>query len=161
MQICEVLKHICIRMYDLVHYHDLKLGVVLELCHIEFKYFLPIFKILMTHPTLHLIDKLDINGLVCFYWMYPIEQTLKDFEGYVQNMCKLKDNMAKGYIFDEVSGLRIKYMKIFVATRRQVWNVNEDEWIIGEVLGSAPKPQTLNIQLIHVGCCTLIHVWKP
>jgi hypothetical protein len=30
--------------------------------------------------------------------MYPIEKTLKDFDGYVPNMCKLKDNMAKGYI---------------------------------------------------------------
>jgi hypothetical protein len=39
----------------------------------------------------------------------------------------LKYNMAKGYILDEALGLCIKYMERFVATRRQVWDVDEEE----------------------------------
>jgi hypothetical protein len=42
-------------------------------------------------------------------------------------MCKLKNNMAKCYIFDEALGQCIKYMERFLATRRQVWDVNEEE----------------------------------
>jgi hypothetical protein len=59
----------------------------------------------MTRLVIHLIDKLNICGLVHFCWMYPIECATKDLKGYVQNMCKPEGNMVEGYIFYETLGL--------------------------------------------------------
>jgi hypothetical protein len=116
----------------------LKVGVVFALCRLE-KVFPPSFFDLMTHQTLHLVDELDICGPVHSYWMYPIERTLKDLKGYAQNMCKPKGNMAKGHIFNEALGLCIEYMESFHATRRHVWDANE-EGVDGEVLEGVSKP---------------------
>ncbi len=98
----------------------------------------------MTHLTLHLVDELDICGMVHSHWMYPIERTLKDLKGYVQNMCKLEGSMVEGYIFNEALGLWTKYMENFCATRRRVWDVNE-EGIAKEILEGVSKPRALNM----------------
>jgi len=86
MQICQVFKQICTKVYDPTSYHDLKFGVVLALCCLE-KVFPPSFFNLMTHLTFHLVDELDICGPVHSCWMYPIERALKDPKGYVHSTC--------------------------------------------------------------------------
>jgi len=37
--------------------------------------------------------------------MFPIEHAMKDFKGYVRNMCNLEGYMSEGYVFDETLGL--------------------------------------------------------
>jgi len=99
----------------------------------------------MTHLTLHLVGELDICGPIHSHWMYPIEKILKDLKGYVWNMCKLEGNMAEGYIFNEALGLCTEYMESFCATRRRVWDANEEEGVVKEVLEGVSKPQALNM----------------
>jgi len=93
----------------------------------------------MMHLTLHLVDELDICGPIICRWMYPIERVPKDLKGYVQNMCKPKGSMVKGYIFDEALGLYTKYIEAFTTTKRHVWDANEEEGLVGEVLDGVPK----------------------
>ncbi len=109
MWICKVFKLICNKVYDLALHEVLKIRVVIMLCLLEMV-FPPSFFDLMTHLVVHLIDKLDLCGLVHSHWVYPIERVMKDLKGYVRNMCKLEGCMTKGYIFDEALGLCIEYM---------------------------------------------------
>jgi hypothetical protein len=76
--------------------------------------------------------------------MYLIERTLRDLKGYAWNMCKLENNMVEGYIFNEALGLCTEYMESFHATRRRVWDVDE-EGVVGEVLKGVSKPRALNM----------------
>jgi hypothetical protein len=107
------MKLICTKVYDPSTYHILKAGVATSLCLLE-KVFPPTFFDLVTHLVPHLMDELDILGLVHFHWMYPIEKTM-DLKGYICNMHKPKGSMVEGYIFDEVLGLCTKYMDNFGA----------------------------------------------
>jgi hypothetical protein len=69
MQICWIFKQIYIKVCDPTSCHDLKLGVVLTLCHLK-KVFPPSFFNLMTHLTFHIVDELDICGPIHSCWMY-------------------------------------------------------------------------------------------
>lgn len=118
IQICKIFKFICNKVYDPTTYFLLKFGSTTTLCQLE-KVMPPCFFDLMTHLVIHLIEELDICGLVHSHWMYPIEHAMKDLKGYVQNLCKLKGCMVERYIFDEVLGLCTKHMQRFQATRRR------------------------------------------
>lgn len=85
--ICKIFQLICTKMYDPSTYHVLKVRIITTLCLLE-KVFPPSLFDLMTHLAVHLIDELDICGLVHFRWMYPIKRAMKNLKGYVQNMCK-------------------------------------------------------------------------
>ncbi len=61
----------------------------------------------MTHLVVHLIDELDICGLVHFRWMYPIEhvQTRREYnkgiffrmsESSTQSTCKILEQQGVG-----------------------------------------------------------------
>lgn len=72
MRICKVFKLIFSKVYDLTTYQGLNNGVIYSLCLFE-KVFPPSFFDLMTHVVVHLVDELEICGLVHSHWMYPIE----------------------------------------------------------------------------------------
>ncbi len=44
---------------------------------------------IMTHLTLHVVEELDVCGLVHARWMYFIERALKMFKTYVRNRAHL------------------------------------------------------------------------
>ncbi len=52
----------------------------------------------MTHLLYHLVDELDVCGLIAIRWMYPIERYMKTLKLYVRNMAQLQTSMVKGYI---------------------------------------------------------------
>lgn len=131
-------------MYDPTTYHKLKVGTIIALCFLE-KVFAPSFFDLMMHLVIHLIDELDVCGLIHAWWMYPIERAMKDLKGYVQNMCRPEGNMVKAYIFYEALGFNTKYMQNFGATKRCIWDANEEERVVREVLERQPKWCTLTL----------------
>lgn len=134
---------------------------MITLCPLE-KVFPPCFSHLMMHLVVYLVDELDLCRHVHSCLMYPIEHVMKDLKGSVKNMCKPKDYMAERYIFDEALGLCIEYMQNFEATRRRIWDVNEDG-VGEEVLDqSMPKPRHLTLQLwdvAHLYVCETLVVW--
>ncbi len=50
------------------------------------KKFPPSFFDIMTHLLLHVVDELDVYGLVHNKWMYIMEQMMKVLKGYVCSM---------------------------------------------------------------------------
>ena len=67
-------------------------------------HFPPSFFDIMTHLLYHLVDELDMCGLVSTRWMYPIERYMKTLKHYVQNMARSEACMAEGYARDEYLG---------------------------------------------------------
>jgi hypothetical protein len=59
---------------------------------------------LQTHLIIHLVDELDIYGLVGSRWCYLIEQYFHVLKKYVRNKAKHEGWMASGYMYDEALG---------------------------------------------------------
>jgi len=64
----------------------------------------------MTHLLYHLVDELNICGLVATKWMYPVERYMKTLKVYVWNMARPEALMAEGYIQAECLGFITKYL---------------------------------------------------
>ncbi len=56
--------------------------------------FPPTFFDIMTHLFIHLVEELEICGLVHTPWMYLVECYLKTLKGFVRNKTRLKGSMA-------------------------------------------------------------------
>jgi hypothetical protein len=78
----------------------------------------------MSHLTLHIVEELDICGLVHTCWMYPIERAMKVFKGYVRNGSRPEASMAEGYILDETIRFVTEYLQDFRHVRHRIWDVN-------------------------------------
>jgi hypothetical protein len=68
---------------------------------------------IMTHLTLHVVEKLDVCEPVHARWMYLIERALKMFKTYVRNRAHPKASIAEGYLYDETIGFVTRYMQDF------------------------------------------------
>jgi hypothetical protein len=90
-------KLICSKVDDPITYQNLNNGALYSLCFLE-NVFPPFFD-LMIHLVVHLVDELEIFGLVHSQWICSIEWSMKDLKRYVRNLCKPKSNMAEGYFF--------------------------------------------------------------
>jgi hypothetical protein len=87
--LCWVFKRLCAKVVDLTMMGDLKKEVAITLALLEQEFLPPIFDV-MTHLLIHLIEELELCGLVQTRWMFPIERYLKTLNGYVGNKTKPK-----------------------------------------------------------------------
>ncbi len=74
--------------------------VVETICLFEI-WFPPRFFNMMTHLIIHLLDELEIRGLVGAMWCYPMERHLSILKIYVRNRVRPKACMVFGYMYDE------------------------------------------------------------
>jgi len=70
-----------------------------------------------THLLIHLVDDLEICGLVGARWCYPIERYLVVLKHYVRNRAKPEGCMAMGYMYDEALGFCTKYFSYYMNTQ--------------------------------------------
>jgi hypothetical protein len=66
MHICKVFKLICSKVYDPSKYQDLRSSPIYSLCFLK-KVSPTSLKNLMVHLVVHLVDELDLCGLVHTY----------------------------------------------------------------------------------------------
>jgi hypothetical protein len=97
-------------------------------------WFPPAFFDLMTHLVIHLVDKLKISGLVLARRCYPIERYLNMLKKYVCNKANLEGCIASKYMYDEALGFCIEYFAWYPHTKHQMWDAEEEEVDVGEVL---------------------------
>jgi hypothetical protein len=97
----------------------------------------------MMHLLYHLVDELDICGLVATRWMYPVERYMKILKHYVRNMARPKASMAEGYVRDE-------YLHRFEVVDRQVWDADEEYSDAEEVLDSAGTKYLMSSALTDI-----------
>ncbi len=94
MKIFKVSKNICSKLWNPLDFQPLQLDVSISLTFVEM-HFPPSFFDIMTHFMYHLMDKLDMCGLVVTRWMYPIERYMKTLKLYVHNMARSKAQWLK------------------------------------------------------------------
>ena len=59
---------------------------------------------------------------------------MKLLKTFVRNKEKPEGSMCEGYLMKEAIGFYKKYMKDFSSVNRHVWDDDEDERVVGEVL---------------------------
>jgi hypothetical protein len=106
----RVFNKICAKIIDPTTMQVLREEVAETIFSIEKVFPLAMFDV-MTHLVVHLVDKLDICGLVHTRWMYPIERFMKVLKGYVRNMAWAKGSMVNGYSIKEVLGFCTQYIQ--------------------------------------------------
>jgi hypothetical protein len=112
--------------------------------------FPPSFFDIMTHLPYHLVQELDLYGLVSIRWMYPVERYMKTLKGYVWKMARLEASMAEGYVKDECIGFVTEYLQRFDVVHRWVWDADEEYGEVEEALEGAGKSYMLSFALRDV-----------
>jgi hypothetical protein len=138
MQMCKVFRRICTKVYNPADFESLRADVAESMALLEME-FLPSFFDIMTHLTYHLVEELDLCGLVVARWMYPVERYMKTLKKYVRNLARPEASMAEGYVKDECIGFITEYLQRFEAVQRRVWDTEEEYGDIEEALEGAGK----------------------
>jgi hypothetical protein len=60
----------------------------------------------LTHLIIHLVDELEICGLIATRWFYPFKPYLYVLKKYLKNKAKLEACMPSCYMYDEALGLK-------------------------------------------------------
>lgn len=128
-QLSHIFRRICDKVWDPKHMLELKRDVAETLCQLEM-HFPPAFFDVMTHLLIHVVAELDLCGPVHARWMYPMEHYMKLLKLHVRTMYRPEASMALGYMKDETLGYMAEYMDIWP----RMWNGDEDEGTVGEVL---------------------------
>jgi hypothetical protein len=117
MRMCMIFRRICTKVYNPVEFQSLQVDVAKSMALLEME-FPPSFFDIMTHLPYHLVQELDLYGLVSIRWMYPVERYMKTLKGYVWNMARLEASMAEGYVKDECIGFVTEYLQRFDVVHR-------------------------------------------
>lgn len=138
MRLSYVFRQICVKVWDPSRFSKLKEEVAFLLCDLEI-YFPPAFFDVMIHLIIHAIEEVGHYGPVGTRWMYPLERYMKLLKGHVRTYYRPEASMALGYIKDETLGYVTEYMAGYEVVKTRVWQSEEDEGVIGEVLQGAGK----------------------
>jgi hypothetical protein len=99
----RVFKKLCTKIVDPLTMGDLKHDVALTLVLLEWEFPHSYFDV-MTHLLVHLVEQLELCGLVHIWWMYPIQHYLIALNGFLRNKGKPKGSMVEGYALEESLG---------------------------------------------------------
>ncbi len=135
MRISRVFRKLCNKVWNPLDIKSFQLYVSVSLALLDI-HFPPSFFDITIHLLYHLVNELDLCGLVATRWMYLVERYMKTLKLYVRNMVRPKASMAKGYVRDECLSFIIEYLQRFDVVKRKIWDVNE-EGDVGEVLKGA------------------------
>jgi hypothetical protein len=98
MRVSKVLMRICNKVRNPFKIDSIQIDVAISLALVEI-HFPPSFFYIMTHLFIyHLVDEVDLCGLVSTKWMHPMERYMKTLKTYVNNIVRLEESMAEGYI---------------------------------------------------------------
>jgi hypothetical protein len=112
IRLSKCFQKICMKVVNPNDIPSLKVYVVETLSMLEMWFPLGFFDI-MTNLLIHLVENLDVCGLVGARWCYPIERFMAILKHYVCNKVKLEGCMAMGYMFDEAFGFCIEYFLLY------------------------------------------------
>ncbi len=145
IRLSDIFRAVCVKVLDPTQLPKLKEDVAYLLCDFEI-YFPPAFFDVMTHLLIHVVEDLEQFGPVSARWMYPLERYMKLLKAYVRNYRRPEASMALGYIRDETLGFLTEYMAEYQHVRTRVWNADEEEGVIGEVLQGAVTRKKITLE---------------
>jgi hypothetical protein len=71
---------------------------------------------------------------------------MKTLIDYVRTFAHLEGSMAKGYFMEDMLGFYTKYLSRYTATRRRVWDANEEQSMYDEVLEGSGERRKMEPQ---------------
>ena len=100
----------------------------------------PSFMDLQVHLLIHLVDEVELIGVVPYHWMFFLERYMKKLKGFVHQREKLKGSMAKGYISYDSLYYSSEYIKQIDNTPcAMIWDEERDkdkrEWELLQMNG--------------------------
>jgi len=104
MKMCKVFRRIYTKVHNPNNLSSLEHNVTKSMT------FLHSFFHIMTHLPYHLIQELDICGLVSICLTYMVEIHIKILKSYVHNMARSEASMVEGYLRKECIWFVIKYL---------------------------------------------------
>ena len=125
-RICEKL----IKVSDLIALQT----YVVETCSLLEIHFPHAFWNVMPHLLLHLCRDLYWCGPVHVRWMYSVERYLGHLKSLVRNKARPEGSMAQGYMYEEAIGFVTEHFQMYPAKARVIWDMEEDEQDVGEVM---------------------------
>ncbi len=108
ISLSQMFNKLCSKVIDPNSINVLKVEVAETMSTLE-KVFLPTCFDVMTHLVVHLVEELDLCGLVHTRWMYPMERYMK-VRRHVRNMARPKGNMVTRYAIEKALGFYIEYI---------------------------------------------------
>jgi hypothetical protein len=100
IQLSSFFNSICSKELGSKELDNLSTLIRVTLCQLEMIFPLSIFDIMM-HLLVHLAEEAKLGGPVCYRWMFPVEEYLRNLKGYVQNKAHPEGPITKGYISEE------------------------------------------------------------
>ena len=83
---------------------------------------------LQVHILTHLVDEVELVGVVSFHWMFFLERYMKKLKAFVRQREKPEGSMAEGYILYESFYYAIDYIKqIDNRPGAVIWDDERDE----------------------------------
>ena len=125
MRICKVFHKICGNVWNPLEFQALQVDVARSIALLEIHFPPSIFDV-MTQLVYHLVDELDMCGLVATRWMYPIESHMKTLKHYVRNMVRPEASMTERYMRDDCLGFITMYLQRFEVVDYRVWDAGEE-----------------------------------
>jgi len=111
----HVFKKLCLKVVGPMTMEDFKQDMAMTLVLLEQEH-PPSFFHIMTHLVVHLVEELELCGLIHIRWMYPIEWYLKTLKQFVKNKARPKGSMAKDYASEEALRFCTKYLQDCTST---------------------------------------------
>jgi hypothetical protein len=87
----------------------LKKDVAITLALLEQK-FPPSFFDIMKHLLIHMVEELELCGLVHTHWMYLVEHYLKTLKRFVRNRARPEGSMVESYVLQEALRFCTNYL---------------------------------------------------
>ena len=86
------------------------------------------FMDLQVHLLIHLVDEVELVGVVSCHWMFFLERYMKKLKGFVRQREKPEGSMAEGYISYESLYYTSEYIKqIYNIPGAVIWDDEMDE----------------------------------
>jgi hypothetical protein len=125
-RISRIFKQFCNKVWNPSEIESFIVDVAINFALMEM-HFPPSFFDIMIHLLYHIVDELNLCGLMVIKWMYLFETYMKTLKNFVQNMARLEDSMVEGYIMDECFSFIIEYLQRFEVVQRHIWDAKKEE----------------------------------
>jgi hypothetical protein len=126
IRLSKFFQKICMKVVNPNGIPSSKVYVVETLSMFEM-WFSPGFFDIMTHSFIHLVQDLDVCGLVGERWCYPIERFMVILKQYVRNKAKPEGCMVMGYMYDEALGFSTEFF-CYTSTHIKRCGIQKKSW---------------------------------
>ncbi|MCO5562452.1 hypothetical protein L7F22_016080 [Adiantum nelumboides] len=88
---------------------------------------------IQVHLLVHLVDEVEIAGIVHARWMFFLERFMKTLKGFVRQSARSEGSMAEGWMVQEACVFIFEYLTRSQNNIIELWNIKDDERVVSEV----------------------------